>query len=137
MTKTKTFNTKEQAKWKFVFAISFLILATVLEVSGYGNLRLGQMYFSAWLYMVGIIALIIAIKNHFYGGEIKYDERTQLLMLKASKKTFAILIYVAIGLMFMGTINPMKVDLMTIASVVLFSIIIMYKFFYWRLSKKF
>jgi len=135
--KTKTYNTKEQAKWKFIFAISMIVLATVMEISGYGNTNVGGLYLTAWFYTIGAISLVIAVKNHFYGGEIKYDERVQMLILKASRFTFSWLIYVGLVLMVVATINPMKVDLMTMSSFMLFSVIIVYKLYYWRISKKY
>ena len=133
--KTKTYNMKENAKYRFAIGTIALLFGILLILTK-PDLKLGQIMLPNTLIIIGIIMIIVGLKNYFITKEIKYDERTQFLMLKAATATLSTLIYIMIITMLIGTLQRAQVDLAIFSSIILFGTIIVYKLFYWRYDKK-
>lgn len=133
--KTKTYNLKALAKKRLTLAIAFLAIAIAILVIN-PNYQIGNIRILNTLLIATIVLLAIAIRDYYFLKEIKYDERTQMIMLNASKATLATLIYSSIVLMLIGTIQKISIDLATSTIITLFAIIFIHKFFYWHFNKK-
>ena len=135
--KTKIYDMKKRAKWLFSIGILFIFVSIILEAFNTGDLYLGRIDFIAWSLNVGLIFVVISIVNYFFRKEIKYDERSQKIILESSKKTFALLIYVSIISMLIGAFYSIDISLYAASSFVLFFTIIVYRIYYWILNKKY
>lgn len=133
--KTKTYDMKKLSKWKFLFAGILLTVGILLIIFKPGY-SLGQLQVSNCLIVAGIILIIFGLKGLFSGGKIKHDERTQMIILKSSKATLTTLIYVLLAMIVIGTAQRIAIDLVLFSSVTFFTIIIVYKLYYWHFNKK-
>ncbi|MBU1046580.1 DUF2178 domain-containing protein [Patescibacteria group bacterium] len=132
---TKRYNMKKRSKWTFITGGIILLTAIVLLFLDI-EFTLGQLIIPNTLITIGLVSIAISLKNYFITKEIKYDERDQLIILKSSKNTLAILIYIASISMLIGTVQKISVDLMLVSSVLLFGTIIIYKISYNYFNKK-
>jgi len=133
--KTKTYNMKKMAKWRFLIGGLSLIIGFALLFLN-PSLKLGLIMIPSFLITVGIILILVGLKSYSITKEIKYDERTQLIILQATRTTFAAIIYASLVTMLVGTIQKISVDLMTISLITLFAIIITYKLSYLYFNKR-
>jgi len=127
--KTKTYNMKSHAKYRFIIGGLALLSGAILLIVNPG-LVIGSMMISNTLIVMGIILIILGFRGYFFEKEVKYDERIQIIALKSSRAVLSIIIYTSITTMLIGTIQGIQVDLMTISAIILFGTIIIYKLFY-------
>lgn len=119
MTKTKKYK-KEYMKKRGMFllgiGIIFLIISTILEIFNLGNIQIGSMFVTKYLFTFSFIILLIGIKNYFYPSDIIYDERYFEINYKTSKTTLALTAYALIIISIIALIYPVKIDLNLITS---------------------
>lgn len=133
--KTKTYNMKSYAKYRFIIGGLTLLTGIVLLIVN-PSLALGNIMIPNSLIVMGVILIIFGFSGYFFVKEIKYDERRQIIRLKSSRAVLSIIIYIAIVTMLIGTIQRIQVDLMKVSATILFGTIIIHKLFNIHYEKK-
>jgi len=124
LSKTKRYDMKKAAKYRFFVGILIFVIGFVFEVLDIFSVpNIGTLSFSKWLILTGGLLIGLGVRNFFYGKEIVIDERVSKIINKSSRLTLVAVIYLFLGIFIVSMIKPINVELSLFVSYVIFFII--------------